>query len=291
MKAELYLQRSLIRDYTALTKPRVILLHLVTTAAAMFLAAGGVPRLSILLATLVGGALVAGASNALNCYFDRDIDKMMARTRRRPLPSGHLSPEQAFIFAALIGLAGVLILTRFVSIVVAALAVAAFTYYVLLYTLGLKRHTAWSTVIGSGAGAFPPLIGWIAVTGRVELTPFLLFAIVALWSPPHFWSLAIFRSREYENVGLQVTPARHTPFLIALFSFLLVIMTFWLVRAAALGPLYAVSTLVLGISLVALAVRLNLKKNPQSARSLYIFSIVYLFLIFGIMLTDRLVFN
>ena len=211
MKVEILVRKNSWRDYAALTKPRVVLLHLVTTAAAMFLAAGGLPRLSILTATLLGGALVAGAANVLNCYFDRDIDKMMARTLRRPLPAGRLSPDQAFTFGLIAGIAGVWVLTRFVGIGVAALAVAAMIYYVLLYTLLLKRRSSWSTVFGSGAGAFPPLIGWLAVTGRIELTPFLLFGIVALWSPPHFWSLAIFRRREYETAGLQVTPGRAYP--------------------------------------------------------------------------------
>jgi heme o synthase len=290
MKVEILVRKNSWRDYAVLTKPRVVLLHLVTTAAAMFLAAGGLPRLSVLAATLLGGALVAGAANVLNCYFDRDIDKMMARTLRRPLPAGRLSPDQAFIFGLITGIAGVWVLTRFVGIWVALLAVAAMLYYVLLYTLLLKRRSSWSTVIGSGAGAFPPLIGWLAVTGRIELTPFLLFGIVALWSPPHFWSLAIFRRREYEMAGLQVTPAGKTPLLITLFSMSLAIVTLWLVKAAGLGLFYAVAALSLNAVLMILAINVKTSSDLQPARRLYAYSVIYLFLIFGFMLIDRLLF-
>jgi protoheme IX farnesyltransferase len=288
MKAEIFVRKNSWRDYAALTKPRVVLLHLVTTAAAMFIASEDFPRLSILIATLVGGAAVAGAANVLNCYFDRDIDRMMARTLRRPLPAGRVSPDDAFIFGLIAGLAGVWVLTRFVGIWVAVLAIAAMLYYVLLYTLLLKRRSPWSTVIGSGAGAFPPLIGWVAVTGHVALTPFLLFAIVALWSPPHFWSLAIFRQREYETAGLRVTPAAHTPFLITLFSVSLAIVTLWLVKIAGLGPLYAAAALALNAVLIVLASRVKTNRDLQPARGLYAYSIMYLFLIFGFMLIDKL---
>jgi protoheme IX farnesyltransferase len=293
MKAELYWQRvgagNLVRNLAALTKPRVVLLHLVTTAAAMFLAAGGWPPLSVLLATLAGGGMVAGASNALNCYFDREIDKMMPRTRRRPLPAGLVNAQQALIFAVGLALAGAFILIYWVGVVVAALAVAALAYYVGLYTLWLKRHSTWSTVIGSGAGAFPPVIGWLAVTGRIEFTPFLLFAIVALWSPPHFWSLAIFRQQEYEKVGLAVTPARRTPLLVFLFSLFLVAASLWLIRSAGLGLIYAVAALFLGFIMLVLAWRLKVSRNLKPAHQMYWFSILYLFLLFSAMLTDRLV--
>ena len=166
------------------------MLHLVITAAGMFLAAKGLPTLSTLAWTLVGGGLMAGAANSLNCYFDRDLDRAMDRTRDRPLPAGRMGPEQTQRFSIILAFAGLFILNWFVSWPVAMMSVGALAYYVFLYTLWLKRHTSWSTVTGAGAGAFPPLIGWIAVTGRLELTPFLLFAMIALWSPPHFWSLA-----------------------------------------------------------------------------------------------------
>ena len=174
------------------------------------------------------------------------------------------------------------------GIFVAALSIAAFIYYVVIYTLWLKRHTVWSTVLGSGAGAFPPLIGWLAVTGRIELTPILLFAIIALWSPPHFWSLAIFRSQEYKTIGLEITPARNTPLLIVVFSILLVISSLLLVPTAKLGMLYTASAAVLGIAFLILAVRLQSAKNPLASRYLYLYSMFYLLLLFSAMLVDRI---
>jgi len=289
MKVELVLRKNLVRDYFALTKPKVVLLHMVTTAVAMFLAAKGLPSLPVLAATLSGGFLVAGASNVFNCYFDRDIDRMMARTRHRPLPSGLINPDQACIFGALLGLTGVFILARFVGIFVAALSIAAFIYYVVIYTLWLKRHTVWSTVLGSGAGAFPPLIGWVAVTGGIELTPILLFAIIALWSPPHFWSLAIYRSQDYKTVGLEVIPAGKTRRLIVVFAVLLIAVSLILGRTAGMGWLYLTSAALLGTAFLALAIRLRFGKPLLIARYLYLYSMFYLLILFVTMLVDRLV--
>lgn len=281
---------SIWRDYPALAKPRVIALHLVTAAAAMFLAAKGLPPIPVLAATLLGGGLVAGASNTLNCYLDRDIDKMMARTRNRPLPAGHLSPSQALTFSGILALAGLLILSWLVSWVVAGMAALALAYYILVYTVWLKRRTFWSSIIGSGVGGFPPLIGWLAVTGRIEITPFILFIIIALWTPSHFWSLAIYRRKDYQLAGLDVIPARNTARWIAVFSIPLVLVSFWLIIPAHLGLLYSISALLLGIVLIILVALLQIKKDSQIARFLYWYSMFYLLMLFGMMLTDRLVF-
>ena len=283
-------EASVWRDYPALAKPRVIVLHLITAAAAMFLASRGWPAISVLAATLVGGGLVAGASNALNCYFDRDIDKMMARTQNRPLPAGRLSPFQALVFTSLLAFAGLFILSWFVNWAVAVMATGALAYYILVYTLWLKRRTFWSSIIGSGVGGFPPLIGWIAVTGRIEVTPFILFIIIALWTPPHFWSLAIFRKQDFGQAGLGVIPDRNTVHWITVFSFALVFVSFWLVKSASLGLLYSISALLLGIVLLFLAVHLQIRKDLHSARFLYWYSIFYLLVLFSSMLADRLVF-
>ncbi len=168
------------------------------------------------------------------------------------------------------------------------LAVGALAYYVLVYTLWLKRQTYWSSIIGSGAGAFPPLIGWIAVTGRIEISPFLLFAVIVFWTPPHFWSLAIFRRKDYERANLGVIPARNAARWIAIFSFLLVGVSFLLVQAAHLGILYAVSALLLGSVLLILASQLQLRESSQTARYLYLYSIFYLVALFSAMLVDKL---
>ena len=279
------------QDLLALTKPRVVLLHLITATAAMFLAARGLPPTSILTWTLVGGGLMVGASNALNCYFDRNLDSMMDRTRSRPLPAGRMEPEQARIFSIIIAFAGLFILTKFVSWQTALLALGALAYYVPFYTLWLKRHTAWSAVIGSGAGAFPPLIGWIAVTGRIELTPFLLFAIVALWSPPHFWSLVIVRRNDYQHAGLDAIPAGKTPLWIMIFSSLMIVFSLILKNGANLGPVYMATAVVLDLIFLILTMRLYLKPNARTARYLHLYSIGYLSILFVTMVVDTLLYK
>jgi protoheme IX farnesyltransferase len=286
---ELHLQRIAWTDYLALAKPRVVLLHLITAAAAMFLARG-LPPLSILMFTLVGGALMVGSSNALNCYIDRDIDGMMLRTHNRPLPAGRLRPFQAMAFGVVTGFMGLLILGRLVGLAAAAMAAGALIYYIVVYTLWLKRRTSWSAVIGSGAGAFPPLIGWIAVTGTIGITPFILFAIVALWSPPHFWALAISRRNDFQSAGLGVMPARNTSRWIFAFSSLLMAVSILLVPVAHLGFLYLGTASVLGLVFLGLALRLLYKEDFRAARRLFSYSIVFLIVLFGAMLIDRLVF-
>jgi protoheme IX farnesyltransferase len=282
------LRATVARDYLALAKPRVILLHLVTAASAMVLAAEGQPQGSTLLFTLVGGGLVAGASNSLNCYFDRDLDRRMARTRDRPLPAGRLRPFQALAFGVITGSIGLLVLSQLVSLLVATLALVALAYYILAYTLWLKRHTYWSAIIGSGAGALPPLIGWVAVTGHVGLTPLLLFAIIVLWTPPHFWALAIFRGDEYWQAGLTVLPAGQATRWITLFSSLLVLASLLLAPAASLGRLYLVVAPLLGLAFLVLAVRLQYRESLRLARHLYFYSILYLIILFAAMVVDCL---
>jgi heme o synthase len=278
-------------DYLSLTKPRVVLLHIITAAAAMFIAANGQPPLVILLATLAGGGLMAGASNALNCYFDRDIDRMMDRTSRRPLAAGRVNPGQALFFTLVIALAGFLILDRLVNWQVAGLSAVAMAYYILVYTLWLKRHTYWSSIVGSGAGAFPPVIGWLAVTGHIGLVPFLLFALIVLWTPPHFWSLAIFRRLDYRKAGLSILPVGGATTWIVIFSILLIAVSGLLVPLAGFGYFYQVTAATLGLALLVLAAWLNLPRsgdNLRAAHYLYLFSIFYLVILFGAMMADRI---
>ncbi len=187
--------RDVLGAYVGLTKPRIIELLLVTTVPAMFLAAGGVPPLLLVLHTMVGGCLAAASANVFNCVLDRDIDEQMRRTRRRPLPRHAVAPPAAALFGAVLGLVATLWLGFFVNWLSAGLALAANAFYILVYTLVLKRRTSQNIVWGGIAGCFPPLIGWTAVTGSVALAPFVLFAIVFFWTPPHTWALA-FRYRE-----------------------------------------------------------------------------------------------
>ena len=273
-----------VRDYVNLTKPRVVLLHLLTATAAMFLAADGRPPDSILLGVLAGGGMTAGASNIFNCYFDRDIDAAMERTRNRPLPSGRVSPAEALAFGTVTGLTGLVILYQLVSLTAVLLALGALVYYVIIYTVWLKRRTRWSSLAGSGAGAFPPLIGWTAVTDRIEVTPFLLFALIVLWTPPHFWSLAIYRRKDYERAGLMVIPARNAPLGIAACSLALTALSLYIIPAAGAGTVYMVTASVLGPGMMILAFGLQLRPEATRARILYFYSIFYLVALFGTML-------
>jgi protoheme IX farnesyltransferase len=245
----------------------------ITAAAAMFLAAKGAPPAATLLFTLLGGGCVAAAANTFNSYLDRDIDALMARTRHRLLPSGRVRPNHALAFGTSIGLIGVLILSGFVNWAAAMLAVVALVYYILPYTLWLKRRTYWSAIIGSGIGAIPPLIGWAAVTHRIELTPFLLSAIIILWTLPHFWTLAIFRRSDYEQAGLRILPEKGVASWIIACSSLLVATTLFLVPAADLGLFYLGTACFLGVGFLYLALRMNHGEPLRTAWHLYGYSI------------------
>ncbi|MBI3961841.1 MAG: protoheme IX farnesyltransferase, partial [Deinococcus sp.] len=176
----------IIRDYINLTKPRIIFLLLLTALAAMLVAARGPLSPALVLWTMFGGALAAGSANAINCYLDRDVDAIMSRTRRRPLPAGRVGPRQALVFGLVLGALSFVVLAQWVNLLSASLALAGILFYVFIYTMWLKRATAQNIVIGGAAGAVPPLVGWAAVTDRLDLTALLLFGIIFLWTPPHF---------------------------------------------------------------------------------------------------------
>lgn len=281
----------ILNDYLSLAKMRTILPHLITAAAAMFMAARGLPSATTLAFTLLGGGIIAASANIFNSYLDRDIDRFMARTRNRPLPSGRLHSFQALIFGIIIGLLGVFVLSELVSWIAALLASVALLYYVLFYTLWLKRRTYWSTIACSGIGAIPPIIGWIAVTGRIGVAPLLLSGIIILWTVPHFWSLAIFRREDYQRAGLIVIPGKHAAAWIALCSVLLSIATFLLVPFGGLGHIYLPIAVILAIILLVMSGRLLWRAdNLLAARYFYIFSIIYIMLLFMTIVIDRLVF-
>jgi heme o synthase len=279
-----------VSAYVNLAKPRGILPHLITAAAAMFLAAGGTPPITTLVFTLVGGGLVAGAANTFNSYLDRDIDTVMVRTQRRPLPSRLISPNRALTCGIILGITGVSILSSLAGWAAAALAIIALLYYVIPYTLWLKRRTYWATIIGSGIGAIPPLIGWAAVSPHIALTPFLLSGIIILWTIPHFWALALFRREDYEKAGLKVLPVKGTATWIIICTCLLTAATIVLARAANLGVLYTGTAAVLGAVLLALTLQINRREPSIPARTLYRYSIFYIAVIFLVMIIDKLVF-
>src|SRR5204863_4185317 len=197
-------QPSLLRDLVMLTKPRIISLLLVTTVAPMFVA--GNPGWLLVLVVLVGGYLMAGGANAVNMYLDRDIDTQMARTRLRPLPSGRMGPRAVLAFGISLATAATYLLARFTNVLTALLALAGFYFYVFVYTRWLKRSTPHNIVIGGAAGAFPPLVGWAAVTNHIDLAALYLFLIIFYWTPPHFWALALLKQRDYGNAGVPMAP-------------------------------------------------------------------------------------
>jgi heme o synthase len=286
--------RRRIRAYTALTKPRIIELLLVTTIPTMFVAARGVPSLWLMVATTLGGTAAAGSANAFNCCVDRDIDALMARTAHRPLVRSEVSPRNALRFAVVLGIVAAVWLTLTVNLLAAVLATAANVFYVVVYTMGLKRRTTQNIVIGGAAGCAPVLVGWAAVTGTIELPALLLFAIVFAWTPPHFWALALRYRRDYARAGVPMMPvvrgARETAWQILLYTVLLVAVTLMFGAVADLGMLYLLSALGLGAGYIVQAVRLWRSPNAGAAQAAFKYSITYLALLFGAMAVDAAAF-
>ncbi len=279
--------------YFQLTKPRIIVLLLITTVPAMIIAARGLPSGWLVLATLFGGTLAAGSANAINCFYDRDIDERMARTRRRPLPSHRLQPELALEFGIVLGVVSFVWLARTVNLLAALLAVGAILFYVFVYTIGLKRSTPQNIVIGGAAGAVPVLVGWAAVTGRVEIPALALFSIIFIWTPPHFWALALRYERDYREAGVPMMPVvagkRSTQRQILLYSLILFGATIAFAPIGRMGALYVASAFALGAAFVWHAARLWRSGTMRAAMSLFRFSIIYLALLFASMAVDRLI--
>jgi protoheme IX farnesyltransferase len=279
--------------YFQLTKPRIIVLLLITTVPAMVIAARGVPSGWLVLATLLGGTLAAGSANAINCYYDRDIDERMARTRRRPLPAHRVEPGLALEFGVVLGVVSFVWLARSVNLLAALLSTAAILFYVFVYTMGLKRSTPQNIVIGGAAGAVPVLVGWAAVTGRVEVPALMLFAIIFIWTPPHFWALAMKYEKDYRAAGVPMLPVvagmRATQRQIFLYSLILFAATIAFAPIGRMSLIYLGSAVVLGGLFVWHAARLLRSGTIREAMGLFRYSIVYLALLFGAMAVDRLV--
>jgi len=284
------------RAYVALTKPRIIELLLVTTVPAMVVAERGLPSLWLVLATLLGGTLAAGSANTINCYVDRDIDVKMDRTSRRPLSRELVTPKAALRFGLVLGLVSVLWLGLVVNWLSAALGLSAILFYVFVYTIGLKRSTPSNIVIGGAAGCVPVLIGWSAVTGRVELPAWVLFAIVFYWTPPHFWALAMRFTDDYAAAGVPMLPVvageKETARQIVLYSWLLFSVSLVFHPVGEMGWIYLGTCVALGGFFLyeahALARRVRAGEPPRSMR-LFHLSISYLTLLFAAMAADQLV--
>ncbi len=289
-----------VKAYVALTKPRIIELLLVTTAPAMFLAAGGVPNLVLVFWTLVGGTLAAGSANTFNCVLDRDIDEKMRRTRRRPMPRHQVAPLNGTLFGIVQGILATFVFAVFVNWLSAVLALVANAFYVLVYTMWLKRNMSQNIVWGGIAGCFPPLIGWTAVTNSVALPPLILFAIVFLWTPPHTWALAFRYREDYANAGVPMLPvvmsAPRVAWRILIYSVLMVAVSMTLWPAAGTGWLYPLVAGLGGVVFIVEAVNLLRRARAGALDAalkpmrLFHWSNSYLALIFLAAAIDPLIF-
>lgn len=280
--------RQVAADYVALTKPRVQTLLLFTTVTTMLVA--GSPSLSLVLLTCLGGYLSAGGAGAVNHAYDRDIDARMARTANRPVPAGRVSARAATTFGIVLAALSVVVLGVFVNPLAAALSLSGFFGYTLVYTVWLKRRTAQNIVIGGAAGAVPPLVGWAAVTGGLDGTALYLFAIVFFWTPPHFWALSLLMKDEYEKVGVPMLPVvrgeGETRRQILLYTVLLYAVTQLPFCAGGFDGIYLAGSFVLGALFMAGAYVLYRSADRRSALRLYLFSLAYLALLFGVMVAD-----
>ncbi|HSN02206.1 MAG TPA: heme o synthase, partial [Acidimicrobiales bacterium] len=287
-----------VKGYVALTKPRIIELLLVTTVPTMVVAANGIPGLWLIVATLVGGTLAAGGANAFNMVIDRDIDAVMQRTKRRPLVTGVMTPRAATLFAAALEIISFAVLSTWVNPLSAWLALSATAFYVFVYTLWLKRRSKQNIVIGGAAGAVPVLVGWAAVTNSLTWTPVLLFAVIFIWTPPHFWALAVRYRDDYEAANVPMMPVvaslRRTTLEILVYSVVLWAITMLIGPLAHLGWIYALASTVLGALFSFYALRLyrhavSNKADVAEAMRLFHFSITYLTALFVFMAVDVLV--
>jgi len=286
-------QPSLLRDMVMLTKPRIISLLLVTTVAPMFVA--GNPGWLLVLVVLVGGYLMAGGANAVNMYLDSDIDTRMARTRLRPIPSGRMGPKSVLAFGVALATAATFLLARFTNVLTALLALGGFYFYVFVYTRWLKRTTPQNIVIGGAAGAVPPMIGWAAATGTVSLESFILFLIIFMWTPPHFWALAILRVRDYERAGVPMLPVvkgeDETRRQILIYSLILAPLGCVPALVGLGGGLYTVAAGFLGAFFVMFAYACYTERvGPEAeraAKNLFAYSVLYLFLLFAALLVEQ----
>jgi heme o synthase len=284
---------STVRAYVLLTKPRVIELLLVTTLPAMVLAAGKLPSFALMGAVLVGGALAAGGANTINCWIERDRDRLMHRTRHRPLPTGRIAPGRALAFGLVLETTAFVWLWATVNLLAAALAVSAMLFYVFVYTIWLKPRSPQNIVIGGAAGAVPVLVGWAAVTGSLAAPAWVLFAIVFFWTPPHFWALALRYQDDYEAAGIPMLPVvsgvTNAVRQIIVYSVIVVATTLLLFAFEEMGIVYFVAAVGLGVAFMWQAVGLGRDANPRRAMRLFAFSNTYLALLFAAIAVDTLI--
>ena len=282
------------RDYLSLTKPKVVLLMLLTAYVGMQLASSGWVVPGIFFFALLGIGLTGGAAAAINHIVDRHIDAKMARTERRPIATGRVSPKQAIVFSVVLASVGLAILVNFVNLLTAILTLLTLVGYAFVYTLFLKRTTPQNIVIGGLAGAAPPLLGWTAVTGQIDAFPLLLVLIIFTWTPPHFWALAIYRYEDYRKVKIPMLPVTHginfTVLCILLYTILLFIVSLLPFLTGMSSWLYLVGAVTLGLGFLYMSLKLMLFKDGQTALKTFRYSIIYLMLLFVFLLLDHVVF-
>ncbi len=287
---------SFLRDYLQLTKPRIVVLLIFTTVTAMVIAVQGQPLpLLTLAATILGGSLAAGGASVLNQYLDRDMDGTMSRTKNRPIPAGRIAPKNALIFGLALLLWAALILGVLVNWLAAALAMFGAVYYVIVYTVLLKRNTVVNILIGGGAGAIPVLVGWAAATGTLGPQAFLLFAIVFYWTPPHSWALALLVNADYERANVPMMPVARGPEVtriqILLYSLQLIVVSLMPLPFRMLGFFYTIVAALLGAGLVYESARLIRQATKLASRNMYKYSTMYLAFLFLAMILDQILFR
>lgn len=281
-----------VGDYFSLTKPRIISLLLIITFVPMFLASDGPPSGMLILWTLLGGFLAAGGANTINQFVDRDIDHVMVRTRKRPLPSGRMTPAQVLVFGLVLSALSFIQLWLTVNLLTASLALFGIFFYVVIYTWILKRSSTQNIVIGGAAGAIPPLVGWAAVANELSLLPVILFLVVFYWTPPHFWALALLRQREYAKAGVPMLPVvageKETHRQILYYSVVMALVSILPVVLHMLGPIYLAIAIALNGYFLADAIAITRRPNNRAIWRLYKYSLLYLALLFTGMGIDRL---
>jgi heme o synthase len=286
--------RAIVDDYFELTKPRIIVLLLITTVAAMVMAARGVPPLWLTLWTCIGGALAAASAGAFNCVYDSDIDRKMKRTMGRPVPRGAISPNRALAFAMVLGVLSFLLLNYLVNPLAAWLSLGGNAYYVFVYTMWLKRTTPQNIVIGGAAGSIPPLVGWAAVTGTLGWPAIALAVLIFLWTPPHFWALSLMTELDYDKAGIPMMPNVHgdarTKRDMLIYTVILFVFCIALVPLHVFGPIFLAAAVIVGGWFLYDAINVLRHDSQQLARGMFKFSLMYLALMCLAAVIDRVVF-
>jgi protoheme IX farnesyltransferase len=281
------------KGYVSLTKPRIMVLLLVTAMTGLFLGKQGVPSLTLVIAVLIGGAFASGGASSINHYLDKDIDSKMNRTKNRPIPSKRISPAEALLFGLVLTTLGFLVLIYWGNLLSAILAMTGTLFYVFVYTMLLKRNTPQNIVLGGAAGAIPPLVGYAAATGTVSISGIYLFLIIFFWTPPHFWSLALMIKDDYERAGIPMLPVvkgvAHTKRSIFAYTVFLIGLTLGFAWMEGMGWIYFISSLVLGSVFVYYAWDLLRLGTERATKRMYLYSLAYLFLLFAAVMLDALV--